>query len=316
MKSYVVALSMFFVVVLSVSLLGYSLLSKVTRPTPTPSTQPTTRPVTSKPAIGTGYVPIRRYATTKPAPPVSTRQSATTQPFRAAAVTAYIPPAPNPPATFNQYLGVIHLDKKDAYKVHAYGCDRATFYTMFPDEAKFYIINATQTWYWGDGTSSTGGEVTHTYPRAGVYTVLCVMDIGFRGGAVVRLNTGNDAVTIPEPKTDPIIEISDLGSFQGTIGGAPETKTFTITNTGGRPTVVRPYLEFTSGSFQDFSWVDIQPKEAIILNDSVPVTFSMVLDWTNAPQTGNINLDLKVDNDVICSGWYVKYNNGTVMPPP
>lgn len=271
-----------------------------------------TKPVTTKPvttvtksvtAPAVAPKPVVRNMATALAPPTSTKSE----------IPAYVPPDPTPPNTYLQQLATMIQDKDAAYTLHAIACDRAALYTMFTDEAKFYIINATHTWFWGDGTSSYGSEQTHVYARGGLYTVGLNIDIGFRGGSTCKI-TAEAAIEIAEPKTAPVFTFSDPQSMTGDAGGPAVSAPITVTNTGGRTAVVRPVVVKDSGTIEDISWITITPADAVVVNNGVPVVFTLTYDWSKATP-GSLAIHIHYDYDTLTSGWHVIYKNSTVIPP-
>lgn len=233
-------------------------------------------------------------------------------PVTAHAVTAsavYSPPLPNPPPTHENALGVINLDAQTAYTVHALAADRVTLYEMFPPEAKFYAINMETRWFWGDGSSTVGSAVSHTYRRAGDYSCRLVQDIGFRGGAVIRVESTCE-ITVPETTEMPLVHYPAISSLTGISGDPIETINLPVTNTGGREVLVSPKLILTGGTMDNLDWVSISPEQSVIPNNGQPVNFSAIFDWANAPR-GQADITIDWDEWLVTRGWNVVYSTGS-----
>lgn len=228
-------------------------------------------------------------------------------------VGVYQPPVATVPATYNQSLGSIVIDKVTPYTVHAIAADRTSLYNLYPSEAKFYALNASQTWYWGDGTSDTGPQHSHVYPRADTYDVTCIMDVGFRGGAIGRI-TCECKITVLDPKPMPVIEISGPNQLTGSPTSPIEMVNVIATNTGGQSAVVRPKIVKVGGTIDDLGWISISPAETIILPNGIPQSFDVTLNWPQA-NPGDLQVNILCDWDVITSGVYLKFiESQTIMP--
>lgn len=226
----------------------------------------------------------------------------------------YVPPEPIAPSTYDQQLGFMYVDKQTSYTVHALGCDRSVVHLMFPEETKFYIINAVHTWFWGDGTSHQGSEGTHTYAREGIYSIVLHIDISFRGGSYCRI-ISERTILITPPVSAPILTFSPHAALIGNNQTPPQTVTWTVANTGGRTAVIRPFMKVVSGPITDLSWITVEPREAYVLNNGLPVQFSTIINWTNAPTEMSISeLTIAYEHDVISVGWQMKYAYALVIP--
>lgn len=225
---------------------------------------------------------------------------------------AYLPTNPTIPSTYEQSIGFVCLDKTVPLTVHGVSSDRNCLYDSFSDEAKYYIINSQQTWLWGDGSSSTGSYPAHTYTRAGSYTVLCKVDISFRGGAVCSFEFSTDII-VPATTSDPVIVTSTISPPTGHPGGVAENISFTATNTGGRDAYVRPSIEKTGGTITDLTWITFNPIEQLLVHGGAPGTFVIKYDWSKVT-SGTIDFRVKIDYAVIVSGYYLKYRNSNVTP--
>jgi len=162
----------------------------------------------------------------------SMKSSSVENPVVKSALEPYIPPDPVAPGTFKESLGFATLDNHGPYTGHGVAADRNTLYQMFPAEARFYILNVTQIWFWGDGTSDIGGSLTHVYPRAGEYILTVYHDVNFRGGITKRI-TSRVTVIIPEPLDDFILTISQMPDMSGNPGMPPAVHEMTVINAGG-----------------------------------------------------------------------------------
>lgn len=254
-------------------------------------------------------------------PPVRASRAPATQPFAVKSVISsqpfsaqafkYVPPLPGPPPTYNQCLILMHMDKNIPLLVHGVCSDRQTIYSMFEAQAKFYALNIVTTWFWGDGSSSTGGNASHTYSQPGTYTVTIFIDVSFRGGSTCRIENSGDII-VETTGSDPVITISDLPDFAGTPGSPVQTVEITTTNTGGRDAILSPRIVVDGGTLTDFSWINFTPKKSVVKNDGLPVVFSMVLDWPHATIPGTATIRVNFVQDVLISAWWIKCTGATV----
>lgn len=217
----------------------------------------------------------------------------------------YIPPDPVAPATYHESLGFVTLDKSDAYTVHALAADRDTLYDMFPPEARFYALNVTQLWFWGDGSSDTGASFTHVYPGAGTYSLTVYHDVNFRGGQTKRI-TSQVVLNIPEPLEPAILSVTPPPDIVGNPTMDPASHPMSITNAGGRMVHVEPFVEKLEGTIDDLSWISFDPPSFVVQNDGEPVSFNMILDWPNAPE-GTIKVSIHLKQSVYTQGWHIPW---------
>ena len=234
-------------------------------------------------------------------------------------ITPYVPPMPTLPNTPKNSLGQIIQDTVTPYTVAAKVDDGKLLHSLFPPEATFYIQNVDTTFLWGDGTSTAHTPyATHTYSRAGDYTVVCQMEISFRGGSLARINC-ESPISVTEPSSVPIINIStnSIGPFDGAPDKAEEVVTFTACNTGGRDVLLRPFVRAGIVGSSDLSWITITPKEYIVPNDNVPVPFTIRLKWSNCPiveLAENSTMKIGFTLDILTDGWYLPYTSASVVP--
>ena len=242
----------------------------------------------------------------------ATETKTTNEPVSLFAV--FVPNATTQPATYLNRLATIFLDKEEAYTTHSLACDHAALLSMFPDQTtKFYLINTTYTWLWGDGTSNYQAEATHTYSAAGKYSVVLQIEMSFRGGYKYRIR-GELEIDVPNPLTNEIIQISGFpDNFAGTTETPPQTVVVNVTNTGGRTIIATPIITEGEGDVSS-EWVSISPSKAIIINNSQPVIFNLLLDWPRATP-GHVNISLDFELSYFTSAWHIPYVSGTLVPP-
>ena len=222
----------------------------------------------------------------------------------------YVPPDPNAPTTFDKSLGVIVADKRTPYTVHATAADRRTFYDMFSDEAKFYVISVNQTWYWGDGQSDMGATKTHTYARGGPYNVTLLTDISFRGGSSKQIKASVD-INVAEPQSDPVLTYTPMPSLNGTTATPDQAVNITFTNTGGREVIVKPVINIIENgcAAKPCTWMSFVPSSILVKNDGKPVTAQVLIKWSKSPQVGTYSIQIQYNSDLIISGWYLPWVN-------
>lgn len=137
------------------------------------------------------------------------------------------------------------------------------------------------------------------------------MDVGFRGGAIARIEAQCN-ITIDAPKYPPIITISNPGPISGTVGQPTQIIDFSVTNNGGQFAICRPYAESTEEL--DLSWISFSPKEAVVVNNNLPVNFVLTLDWANAPE-GNFQISIHSSYSIFSRDWFLVYSSGQIILP-
>jgi len=220
----------------------------------------------------------------------------------------YIPPVPVAPATHNESLGFAIKDKSEPYVVHAVAVDRDTLYDMFPPKARFYALNVTQLWFWGDGTSDTGASFTHAYPGEGTYTLTVFHDVYFRGGVTRRITSCTNII-LREQEAEPVIQISSPPTLTGNPQMPLERHRMSARNIGGGAVVLEPRIEKVHGTINDLSWIYPDTDRIVVRNDGCPVYFNIVMDWPNSTE-GTLEIVVKFKQNTITTGWDIPWVSG------
>ncbi len=165
--------------------------------------------------------------------------------------------------------------------------------------------NVTYTWAFGDGATSTGDVITHTYPAAGVYTA--IVTAGNSAGVV----TATITVTIVD---EAIVGLSAINNSPTALGQVT-TLTATIT-TGSNVTYTWAFGDGTTGSGavveHTYSWADSYTVVVTASNSANLLTQTTIVNVTNP---ADLALTKTVDDSTPDQGQTITYtivvsNNG------